>query len=153
MAKKYAMIKKTPPESTTAVRKSTKVTYTPEDVRSGSKKYGAESSTKPTPEFIKKAQSEGKPIVKKDGLNYRAGRKEYEHEYSLTTETPKPTLKGFKVTQTKPKATPIRKTAPAQQFGKEPVRKMERVQYLRKQSPGKLTSFEGKKRPKKKSGY
>lgn len=150
MAKKYSLIKKSDPGPTVVRTKTTK-TYTPDDVRTGAKEYGKESSTKPTPEFIRKAQSEGKQIVKKDGLPFRAGRVEYEHEYKMNTPISKPDVKALKLNSTTtPKATPIKRAAPAQQFGKAPARKMPRVEYLRNKDS--VTKFE-KKRPKKQSGY
>lgn len=50
--------------------------YTPADVRTGHKEYGKESSSKPTPGFVKKAQDAKVDIVHKNGLPYRAGHTE-----------------------------------------------------------------------------
>jgi hypothetical protein len=47
--------------------------YTPADVRTGDKRYGPESKTKPTPAFVKEAQAKKKDIVMKGGKPYRAG--------------------------------------------------------------------------------
>lgn len=55
--------------------------YEPADVRTGSPKYGKESLTKPTPQFIKDAQAEKKDIVTKNNLDYRAG-------YTKETKSP-----------------------------------------------------------------
>lgn len=49
--------------------------YAPADVRTGHKEYGKESATKPTPDFVKKAQSAKQDIVYKNGIPYRAGHK------------------------------------------------------------------------------
>lgn len=62
-------------------RGKSKTEFKPADVRTGDKDYGPESSTKPTPEFVKKAQSAGVDVVHKGGLSYRAG-------HSTTTTTP-----------------------------------------------------------------
>lgn len=50
--------------------------YTPADERTGNKAYGKESSTKPTPGFVKKAQDAKIDIVHKNGLPFRAGHTE-----------------------------------------------------------------------------
>lgn len=50
-----------------------KTGYEPADVRTGDKKYGKESATNPTPQFVKDAQAKRQTIVEKDGLKYRAG--------------------------------------------------------------------------------
>ena len=43
------------------------------DVRTGDKRYGAESKTKPTPDFVKKAQNAKVDVATKGGKDYRAG--------------------------------------------------------------------------------
>lgn len=149
MAKKYAILKKTPdPVSVTRVKTSKK--YTPEDARTGAPSYGRESLTRPTPSFITKAQSEKKDIVKKGGKPFRAGRTEHEHEYRLALNIEKPDVKSLKVTQTTPKVAPVAgKTK--QKFGILPKRNMERVDYLRNKDARGISKE--RRRPKKESGY
>lgn len=153
MAKKFAIIKKTP-DPVTATRVKTTKTYTAEDARTGDKSYGRESLTKPTPGFVKQAQSEGKDIVKKDGKNFRAGRTDYSHDYKLNVPVSKPDVKALKVTPTPTKSFSVikkDKVAPAQKFGKIPTRKMERVDYLRNKDAKGISSE--RRRPKKQSGF
>lgn len=54
-------------------RGKSKTDFKPADVRTGDPAYGKESSTNPTPEFVKKAQTAGVDVVHKGGLSYRAG--------------------------------------------------------------------------------
>jgi hypothetical protein len=168
MAKSYAIIKKTKdpdpkPSSFTVERVNQKRKFIPEDVRTGDTKYGSESNTKPTPEFIKDAQAKEKQLVTKDGKQYRAGRYEYEDEFRFKVNPTKPDVKAIKMVGKTPapspaskvKPTPIPRVAPSSNKSKSklPKRFMPRVDYLQGQKPGKLSNFEGKKRPKKQSGY
>ena len=54
-------------------RGAEKKVYIKRDVRSGDPNYGKESKTKPTPGFVKKAQSAGVDFAEKDGKSYAAG--------------------------------------------------------------------------------
>lgn len=54
-------------------RGKTQTSFKPADVRTGDPAYGKESASKPTPDFVKKAQNAGVDVVHKDGLSYRAG--------------------------------------------------------------------------------
>lgn len=74
--------------------------YTPVDVRTGHAAYGKESSTKPTPGFVKKAQDAKVDIVHKNGLPYRAGHTE-------TTKAPDKISTHIKVT---PDIRPVKTT-------------------------------------------
>lgn len=156
MAKSFSMIKKTPDPkkpSFSVMRTKTTKSYNPEDARTGAPSYGKESATKPAPEFIKKAQAEKKDIVNKDGKAFRSGRTSFEHDYAMSVNMEKPDVKSLKVPEKSFSVIKKEKVAPARNSGKVPVRKMERVNYLQGKNPGKLSSFEGRKRPKKESGY
>jgi hypothetical protein len=74
--------------------------YTPVDVRTGHPAYGKESSSKPTPKFIKTAQAAKQDVVVKNGLPYKAG----------TTETKKaPDKINYKIKVT-PDIRPVKTT-------------------------------------------
>jgi hypothetical protein len=62
-------IKAATPASTTPGSKS----YVKSDERTGAPSYGKESKTKPTPDFVKKAQEKGQNFAEQDGKKYRAG--------------------------------------------------------------------------------
>ncbi len=51
-----------------------KKTFQKQDVRTGDPNYGKESATKPTPEFVKKAQSAGAEHAEREGKSYAAGK-------------------------------------------------------------------------------
>lgn len=107
-----------------------KTKYRKEDVRTGDPRYGKESATKPTPDFIKKAQAAKVDVVHRDGKPYRAG-------HSETTKNPdkhikikiKPDLRMVKKT---PIATPgVGGNKKEQSFGPNKKRRLERVEWLK----------------------
>jgi hypothetical protein len=108
-------------------------TYTKSDVRTGDKAYGKESSTKPTPEFIKKAQAAKVDIVHKDGLSYRAGhtkteKKKDTHHVKIKLT---PHLKMVKSVPHTGSSTTKGMDEIRQKSGSGPKRRMERVNWLK----------------------
>lgn len=139
-----------PPHMTIHRGKTTK-TYEPADVRTGHKAYGKESSTKPTPEFIKKAQSEKKDIVHKNGLPYRAGYTKTHTEPDRVTSTisHSPGKLSMEKKEVYKSQAPV---ASSGNSGSLPKRKMPRVEWLRnKDSKGGISPE--RRRKKTESGY
>lgn len=115
-------------------------TYKPVDVRTGKAEYGKESATKPTPEFIKKAQSGRVDTIVgkggsqgKEGLSYAAG---------VRTTTPDKVTSSF--------------TPPRLRFEKSAPAKQASVRVsTNKSKPGKLKAMDmtyGTDSPKKGGG-
>lgn len=86
--------------------------YTPQDVRTKHKAYGKESDTKPTPDFIKRAQSAQQETVTRNGLVYRAGEKK-------VTKEPDKIDTHIKVT---PDIRPVKRTVEYEYYDDEPTK-------------------------------
>lgn len=112
---------------------ATKKTYTKKDVRTGDPNYGKESKTKPTPEFVKKAQRAGADHAEKNGKSYAAGEtkhvKKPDHHSVRIKITP--VLKMHQIHGTTVKETGAGKDKIKQNFGQGPKRRMERVKWLK----------------------
>jgi hypothetical protein len=112
---------------------NTKKSYTKKDVRSGDPNYGKESKSKPTPEFVKKAQRAGVDTAEKNGKAYAAG----ETKSTKTSDQHKvrikvtPVMKMHQIHGHTVKDQPAAKSNINQNFGKGPKRRLERVKWLK----------------------
>lgn len=127
-------------------------TYTAKREFTGHPEYGKDNPNKPDPKFIEEARSKKKDIAyDKDGKPYRAGVTTTKHDPDKISGT------HHKIKIVRPKETvqvkPKKSTEEIrQQSDKPPVRKMERVKYLRaKDAKGGISNE--RNRPKKRSGY
>jgi hypothetical protein len=115
----------------------TKKTYTPADIRTGDERYGKESASKATPDFVKKAQGAKQDIVHHKDKPYRAGH---------TTETSTPAKVKIKVRSTPSihmhKTVPDNSKTAAEiraKGGNAGKRKLPHVDYLEKLKRNKRT--------------
>lgn len=110
----------------------TKKTFKAADVRTGHAEYGAESKTKPTPDFVKKAQAAQVDVIHRDGKPYRAGHTT-EHKESDTHATrldhtptiPKRAKSNYETMKTQQSTAEIR-----QKSGSPMKRRLPRVEWL-----------------------
>jgi hypothetical protein len=110
---------------------ATKKVYVKKDVRTGDPNYGKESKTKPTPDFVKKAQRAGVDNAEKGGKSYAAGESKH-------TKTPDKHRVHVKVTPImnmhvphgKHKETGKGMDQIRQESGPSKKRRLERVQWL-----------------------
>lgn len=115
----------------------TKKTYTPTDIRTGDSRYGKESASKATPDFVKKAQSAKQDIVHHKNKPYRAG---------TTTEESTPAKVKIRIKSTPAihmhKQVPVTGTPAAeirQKGGSAKKRRLPHVPYLEKVKRNKRT--------------
>ena len=115
----------------------TKKTYKPADVRTGDPRYGKESMTKDTPDFVKRAQAAKQDIVHHEGKPYRAG------HTSVSTDPLKVKIRistkpDIRMHQTVPDtSTPASEIR--QKGGKAKKRRLPHVDYLEKVKRNKRT--------------
>lgn len=112
---------------------STKKVYVKKDVRTGDPSYGKESKSKPTPEFVKKAQRAGAETAEKNGKPYAAGESAHTKKADKHSVRVKvtPELRMHVPHAKNPSETGAGKDKIKQSFGQGPKRRMERVKWLK----------------------
>jgi hypothetical protein len=123
---------------------ATKKTYIRKDVRTGDPNYGKESKTKPTPEFVQKAQRAGVDTAEKNGKSYAAGE-------TKSVKTPDKHQVKIKVTPEfrmhvphgKSKESGAGKNQIDQKFAGGPKRRLERVAWLKGRNKRTESGFGG----------